>query len=416
MKRRLSRSLLMTGLVLGITFSSVSIASAARIPTITWKVKTLAPSVSIRVDLIAASNSTGKKTWTVKGACSLKAGKIITKSKGNCSVRLSISAKNPFASRSSTRSLPIKSAPQPAIVDLYAGIAPGSTAIGVKTEGTLITPDNRTRHYRTYVPASINPEEAVPLVIGLHGGLGTSAQFEGNSGLDDLAESNHFIAVYPDGIGNQPDGTGFQTWNGGYCCGPAATQAIDDVGFVRELIHTIKDTYKIDSKRVYAMGHSNGGILAYKLACELADQLAAIGVQAGSNIVTDCVPVSPVSVIHIHGTADTNMPINGGKGSGVSGTVFFGARASVEAMARINNSNVSAPTSYITANPDVTSLSWTTTKNASEVRFVTVTGATHAWMGHPSQTPGAAAYVGEPYSNFDSTRAIVSFLLSHPKP
>jgi polyhydroxybutyrate depolymerase len=140
--------------------------------------------------------------------------------------------------------------------------------------------------------------------------------------------------------------------------------------------------------------------------------VAAIGVQAGSNVVTDCRPGFPVSVFHLHGTSDTNVPINGGKGSGLSTTVFVSARSAVDAMATVNGCNVASPRSLITSNSDVTALSWTNCKSNSEVRFVTVKNATHAWMGHAAQSAGSASYVGDPYPNLDATRAILSFLLS----
>ena len=262
------------------------------------------------------------------------------------------------------------------------------------------------------MPSGVGAKASVPLVIALHGGLGTSSQFEANSGLDGLAESNKFIAVYPDGIGNQQDGTGYQTWNGGYCCGPAATQGVDDITFIRMLILEVRKSLAIDGSRIYAMGHSNGGILAYRLACELSDLFVAIGVQAGSNVVSGCSPASPVSVFHLHGTSDTNVPIDGGKGSGVSAAVFVSARSSVDTMAKANGCSDTSPKTLVTSNSDVTALSWIRCQSNTEVRLMTVRGATHAWMGHTSQSASAAAYVGVPYANLDATRAILSFLLS----
>jgi polyhydroxybutyrate depolymerase len=291
-------------------------------------------------------------------------------------------------------------------------VATSVDASGTSSEGTITTSDGRVRRYRTYVPAGLPTGSQVPLVVALHGGLGTSSQFAANSGLNGFAESNKFIAVYPDGIGNQSDGSGYQTWNGGYCCGPAMTQMVDDVAFIRGLVARLQSTLSIDQRRIYAMGHSNGGILAYKLACDLSTVFVGIGVQAGSNIVDRCRPASPVSVLHLHGTADTNVPINGGRGSGLAAATFASARGSVEAMAEINGCNVSSPTSLLIANKNVTALSWNTCTSNSEVRFVTVNNATHAWMGHAAQSAGATSYVGDPYPDLDATRVILSFLLS----
>lgn len=388
-------------------------ASAAARPTVRWNASTLRPSLSTKTSALLTTNSKGKQRWSVKGNCSVSKSRIKTKTSGKCEVTVKIAAKRPYSSRTVRKTFRIvPTSPAPAAFDPYSGVASSVDATGTSSEGTLTTSDGRTRRYRTYVPAGLPVGSTVPLVIALHGGLGTSSLFAANSGLNGFAQSNNFIAVYPDGIGNQPDGTGFQTWNGGYCCGPAATQAVDDVAFIRDLVAQLKTTMPIDPGRVYAMGHSNGGILSYKLACDLSGVIVAIGLQAGSNIVTGCQPTNSVSVFHLHGTADTNMPIGGGKGSGLSTTVFASARGSVDAMAGINGCSVSSPVSLVTSNADVTALSWTGCRSNTEVRFVTVKNASHAWMGHAAQSAGSSSYVGTPYPNLDATRAILSFLLS----
>lgn len=393
--------------------SSPHMAVAATKPTAKWKLTSLKPSTTVKINSILSTNSRGKQKWTVKGNCSISGSRIKTQKSGKCTVTVTISARSPYTSRTLRKSFPIKSpTPSPETFDPYAGVTAAADAIGTRSERSLVTPDGRTRRYRIYVPSAIPSGTSVPLVIALHGGLGTSSQFEANSGLNGFAESNRFIAVYPDGVGNQPDGSGYQTWNGGYCCGPAATQSIDDITFIRNVVTDLRNSLPVNSSRVYALGHSNGGILSYRIACELSDVVAAIGVQAGSNVVPDCRPALPVSVFHLHGTSDTNMPINGGKGSGLSATVFVSARSAVDAMATVNGCNVASPKSLVASNSDVTALSWTNCKSNSEVRFVTVKNATHAWMGHAAQSAGSASYVGEPYPNLDATRAILSFVLS----
>src|SRR6185295_5222148 len=89
---------------------------------------------------------------------------------------------------------------------------------------------------------------------------------------------------------------------------------VDDVTFISLLIDELERTQPIDTHRVFASGHSNGAIMSYRLACELADKIVAIAVQAGTLFVDECAPSHHVSVLQIHGTADENLPINGGKG------------------------------------------------------------------------------------------------------
>jgi polyhydroxybutyrate depolymerase len=120
-------------------------------------------------------------------------------------------------------------------------------------------------------------------------------------------------------------------------------------------------------------------------------------------------------VLHIHGTADTNHPIDGGTGSGLAGVDFHSARSSVDALAaagRCTNGPMSAPTS---SNPDLTVITWTGCSNDTTVRYVIVEGATHAWMGHAAASAAAAGFVGEPYAGLDASRAIWSFLAAHSR-
>ncbi|MGA0895326.1 MAG: alpha/beta hydrolase family esterase [Ilumatobacteraceae bacterium] len=305
--------------------------------------------------------------------------------------------------------------PQPPIYEPYANTNPALTPTGQTSDGQLQTSDGRTRTYRLYVPASLDASTPAPLLVALHGGLGTSSQFQANSGFDGLAESNGFVVVYPDGIGARADGTGPQTWNGGYCCGPAARAGVDDVGFIRQLIDRLEAERSIDSSRIFVAGHSNGAIMAYRLACELSDRIAAIGVQAGSLGVDTCAPARAVSVIHLHGTADTNHPIDGGVGSGVSGVAFRPARDAVEALAAADGCSPTPMPSLDPTNPDLAVTTWAQCREAATVRYVVVDGATHAWMGRPALSELASSFVGEPYPNLDASRAIWSFLASHPR-
>jgi len=283
------------------------------------------------------------------------------------------------------------------------------------TDDVLQTADGRDRTYHVYVPSTVTTSgPPVPLLIALHGGTGWGHQFELNSGFDGLAEANGFIVVYPDGIGVGADGTAFRTWNGGGCCGPAVKQQVDDVGFVRQLIARLETTYAVDPARVFATGHSNGGILAYRLACELSDEIVAIGVQSSALEVPACTPDHPVSVFHIHGSADQNLPIGGGVGpNGISGVDFNPPIDGATAVAAADRCPATPAVGTDTTNPDLTVTSWSPCAGNIQVVFVEVAGATHAWMGH---TVGGSGKVGPPYDRLDSSLAIWNFLAAHPRP
>ena len=91
---------------------------------------------------------------------------------------------------------------------------------GETVDGQITTADGRVRTYHLYVPGG-PADEPAPLLIALHGGTGSGTQFRRNSGLDALADEHGFLVVYPDGVGVGPRDS-LRTWNGGYCCGPAA--------------------------------------------------------------------------------------------------------------------------------------------------------------------------------------------------
>jgi polyhydroxybutyrate depolymerase len=282
---------------------------------------------------------------------------------------------------------------------------------------SITTSDGRTRTFHLYVPRSLPRHEAVPLLVALHGGFGSGTQFETNSGFDQLAAAHHFIVVYPDGTPIRPSGplADARVWNGGRCCGPAVVEQVDDVGFVSQLIDLIAQHHDIDPARVYAAGHSNGAIMSYRLACELSDKIVAIGVQAGSLEVEPCQPTHPVSVLHIHGTADRNIPIDGGRGDGIAGIAFQPPRAATATFARADGCAANRATTKSPDNADVSIETWQPCRDGTRVEFVSVAGASHAWMGRAS-TRGGRALTGAPYMKYDSSAAIWSFLAAHPRP
>src|SRR5207248_9124473 len=226
--------------------------------------------------------------------------------------------------------------------------------------------------------------------------------------FDALADRYRFIAVYPDGY--TPPGPRNQSWNGGYCCAAAVAQRIDDVTFVRQLIHTLIAPQAIDEKRVYVAGYSNGAIFAYRLGCELAGVITAIGVQSGSLGVSPCTPARPVPFLHIHGTADQNAPIDGGVSPTTPGGVNQrSALSSVQEYAAAIGATHGPVTTVRSSNSDVAISTWMGSSPFAVVEYMVVTGATHAWMGHP-QAASQDAMVGKPYDKLDSTAEIWSFV------
>jgi len=283
-------------------------------------------------------------------------------------------------------------APKATAPAITAGASSGSLESG-----------GRTRTYRLYVPASLAGGGPAPLVVFLHGGFGDGAQAEGAYGWDAAADAHGFVVAYPDGVS--------RAWNGGTCCGLPQSQGIDDVGFIRDLVGYLEAGLPIDPARVYATGISNGGIMAYRLACE-TDLFAAIAPDSATQLV-DCHDAKPASVIAIHGLADTRVPFAGGMGSGV-GHVDGPAVPSVIASWRAID-RCSDPTTS-TAGPVVTSIA--SCADGRAVELVTIDGAGHQWPGGKAMSPAIAALLDldQPSTALDATATVWAFFAAHPRP
>jgi polyhydroxybutyrate depolymerase len=122
---------------------------------------------------------------------------------------------------------------------------------------------NRTRSYIVHVPPSYTGSKPLPVVLVFHGGGSNAEQMIRFCGLNEKADEAGFTAVYPSGTGRLPR---MLTLYGGNCCGYAMRENVDVVAFVRALLDDLSKVAKIDQKRVYATGMSNGAIIAYSLA------------------------------------------------------------------------------------------------------------------------------------------------------
>ena len=168
-----------------------------------------------------------------------------------------------------------------------------------------------TRTYVVHLPNNRAPTQPASLVLVFHGGGGNAANAARMSGMDAKSDKEGFIAVYPNGTGARVSAK-LLTWNAWRCCGTALDSKVDDVGFVRALVDAIARDYPVDRKRIFATGLSNGGMLAYRLGCELGDVFAAIAPVAGALNSDDCRGGPRVSVIVFHGTTDKHVRFEGG--------------------------------------------------------------------------------------------------------
>jgi len=166
------------------------------------------------------------------------------------------------------------------------------------------------RPVTVHVPGSFDGEPA-PLLILLHGYASSGALAEAYFALGDAAEAQGVITAAPDGL---MDVTTSRYWNATAACCDNYDNQPDDVGYLSGLIDEIATRIEIDPRRVYLLGHSNGGFMAYRMACDEASRIAAIVSLSGATELdaADCAPSEPVSILEIHGTSDTVVPYLGG--------------------------------------------------------------------------------------------------------
>jgi polyhydroxybutyrate depolymerase len=257
-----------------------------------------------------------------------------------------------------------------------------------------LTLDGRDRSYTLNLPPNYySSTSALPLVIAMHGGGGNSAQFEASSLLTRKADSAGFAVVYPNGTSAS---LGLNTWNGGGCCGSAVTNNVDDVAFVRALITDLISRHRLDPRRVYATGHSNGGIMSYRLACELSDRIAAVAPNAGPLMVASCTPARPVPVLHMHSKLDTNVPVAGGFGSGIAGVGFPSVASSVARAAAANG--CAATATVLSTSALLTRSTWAPCRGGAAVELILTEDGGHSWPGGTAGTvtgdPPSAAING----------------------
>lgn len=192
------------------------------------------------------------------------------------------------------------------------------------------------RTFLVHVPSSYDGRSRVPVVIDFHPLAGSPTRQMGVSGWAALGNREGFITVFPSGIG--------RSWNAGRCCGPAQSDGVDDVAFTHAIIASLQAEACIDPKRVYASGCSNGGGMAYKVACEAADVVAGVApvdFDCSTGPTNDpacggCAPVRPVSEIQFRATGDQLVPYDGGPTSVVPGLEFPGAEANFATWGEIN--------------------------------------------------------------------------------
>jgi polyhydroxybutyrate depolymerase len=267
---------------------------------------------------------------------------------------------------------------------------------------------DRERTYLLHLPPAYDGKRLLPLVIVLHGGGGNAPGAVHMTGFSGKADKEGFVIVYPNGSGRLKNR--LLTWNSGNCCGYALDNDVDDVGFIRALIDELEKTQAIDPRRVYATGMSNGGMMTYRLACELSDKIAAAAPVAGALNLDNCRPAHPVSMIIFHGTADEHVLYDGGEPLKKADTHRRVDKSVSYAVAFWVKRDGCSETPQREEKRSIRTEIYRGGKDGTEVALYTVKGGGHAWPGGESYLLGT-----EPTREISATDLMWEFFVQHPK-
>jgi polyhydroxybutyrate depolymerase len=248
-----------------------------------------------------------------------------------------------------------------------------------------------TRQYKVHVPSGYSATAPAPIVFCFHGLDQDGVAFCTDPGVawNTKSDQEGFILVIPNGYQ--------QSWNGGSCCGAAASMNLDDVSLVRAIFAEVTHHVSVNTKRVYATGYSTGAYMSYRLACEASDLVTAVAPSAGevgipsigggtggataadggSDFAT-CAPTQPVSILDLHGTSDMLIP--------------YSLQPKTLALVSANDgcSTTTSPSSAPPSGGDTTCVTYAGCASGIEVSACAVQGGGHCWFGSSDCGTGAA--------------------------
>ena len=327
--------------------------------------------------------------------------------------------------------------------------------------------DDVTRSYVVHLPKSYDHQQHYPVVIVLHGN---------NQDADDMARLTHFnqfadkdsiIVVYPNsghgqwniGVrpeqvnqgmqprrggggrgGGWPGGGGYPGGGGGYPRGgggypggggsgyPGGGQSggqnpeeqknrpepADDVAFLNQMLDQLALKYSVDTRRIYATGLGDGGFMALRAGCNLADRVAAIAaVGAAMPKTMICLPARPVPALFINGTDDPIVPDNGGTYKPGQFHVLS-AEDSAKTWAKFDRCEEKPAQNKLPSSEkggkETKTFTYSACKDNAQVALYSVKGGGNTWPGGEQFT--TEKEVGKTSNAINANEAIWSFLVT----
>lgn len=188
------------------------------------------------------------------------------------------------------------------------------------------------RPFTLVLPSNYQPGTPAPLIIGLHGYTAESPYAQNYFALGKVADEKGILTVYPSG---SKDTNGYLFWNATPACCNFDSNSVDDEAYLLSIIDSVSKDHTVDPARIYIIGHSNGGFMAHRMACNQSDRIAAIVSLAGATYSNpkSCNPTSPVSVLQIHGSNDEVISYTGGY---LFSSAYPSARRTIDLWGKLN--------------------------------------------------------------------------------
>ena len=248
-------------------------------------------------------------------------------------------------------------------------------------EERVIEHEGLERSFLIYVPTNI--KENAPLVVAIHGYTSSAKTLMGYSGINQIADKEGFLVAYPQGTKDSRDNNFF---NVGYEF--HSDSKVNDVNFIREIVHNLTKDYKLNSKRVFATGMSNGGDMSYLLACTSSDLFTAVAPVAGvmmKDTLENCNPVKKIPIFEIHGTKDSISKFEGDMNNEDKWGAYYDLPSTIEFWVNKHALNEKETIQLKNKNTEdgttITFERYWSDESQQEVWFYIVNDGNHTWPG-----------------------------------